>query len=180
MGITTKRTVRCKVQRRLPGGVAMNYRLVSLTALMSVGCGEPDDLPVGGAAEASLTASYCDPTPILETSCSGVICHGTAGKPAKYTTDLFNPPAGQTLGESLLGKPANYDLVADPKTCPTLDPEQLINPSAPDESLILKKIMGTQACGVKMPNLANRDWPPSDVDCFVGWVNSVIDDSSRR
>lgn len=80
------------------------------------------------------------------------------------------------MGQSLINKPANYNLVADPTSCPTATPEVLINPSAPSESLMIKKIMGTFACGVKMPN-TNRVLTQAELDCFVDWVNGVITES---
>lgn len=93
-----------------------------------------------------------------------------------YNTDFFNPPAGKTVAQTLIGTPANYALVADPSTCPKSSPELLINPTAPSESLILKKITDTQACGVKMPN-SSTPLTQEQVNCFVDWVNAVTGQS---
>ncbi len=127
----------------------------------------------GAVATGGAAPSSCDVMPIMQTSCSGIICHGSPGSPANYNTDLFNPPPGQTIGDMLIGREANYELVANSSTCPTTDPELLIDPSAPSESLILKKIMGTQACGVKMPNSQAIALDQTQIDCFVEWVNDV-------
>ncbi len=72
----------------------------------------------------------------------------------------------------LLGKAANYTLVANPASCPTDNPELLVNPTAPSESLILKKLKGTHACGVSMPN-AKTTLSQDQIDCFVDWVNGM-------
>jgi hypothetical protein len=103
-------------------------------------------------------------------------CHGSPGKPAKYYTDFFNPPAGQTLEQFLMDRPANYTLVADPTQCPTDDPELLIDRGAPSESLLLKKITGTQTCGVKMPN-SSTALTQQQLDCFVDWVYAATGNS---
>ena len=127
-----------------------------------------------GGAGSGLGA--CDVAPIMEMSCNGIICHGAPGQPAMYNTDLFNPPEGQTLRQQLVGRAANYTLVADSSSCPTGDPELLINPTVPSESLILKKITGTQACGVRMPStgaILNQQ----QIDCFVDWINGVTGSS---
>lgn len=163
------------------------YTLVCLTALINCACSsEPEPAPTtngssttnptGGSSTTS-GLQYCDPTPIMVEACSGVVCHGSVGKAPFSGTDLFNAPTGQTLGQSLINKPANYNLVADPTSCPQATPELLINPGAPSESLILKKIIGTQACGVKMPNVTNGDLTQAEIDCFVNWVNGVITES---
>jgi len=161
--------------------------LTALTALTSLACSsdpatnDPIGSPTGGATTTStaMTTSTtgggpvgCDPTPIIQESCSGIICHGQPGKPAMHSTDLLNPPSGQSLAQVLMDKPANYNLIADMTSCPTATPELLINSAAPAESLILKKIMGTQACGVKMPNVTGGDLTQAEIDCFVSWVNA--------
>lgn len=122
------------------------------------------------AGSGGTSPTSCDAKAIMQVSCSGPACHGSPGKPAMYYTDFFNPPAGQTVEQMLIGKPANYTLVADPSKCPTNDPELLINPDVPSESLILKKITNTQTCGVKMPN-SSTQLTQQQVDCFVDWVN---------
>lgn len=118
----------------------------------------------------------CDVRPILQTSCSGLACHGSPGQPAKYYTDFFNPPAGKSLEETLLGKAADYSIVSSSGSCPVDDPELLINPEAPDESLMLKKIQGTHACGLKMPN-SKSELTQEQIDCFADWVNAITADS---
>lgn len=163
------------------------YSLVALAALVSFACssdpaatttsGASTTAPSGGSSTTG-GANYCDPTPIMATTCNGVICHGSPGKPAMHNTDLFNAPAGQTVGQTLIGKPANYNLIADPTPCPTANPELLINASAPAESLILKKIMGTHTCGVRMPNKSDgTTLTQAEIDCFVDWVNGTITDA---
>jgi len=169
------------------------FSFVFATALLFVACSgntqrnKKDDLsgsPTGGTQSGgSSTTSgspYCDPTPILVRSCAGVACHGKPGEPAQFSTDLLNPAAGQTLGQSLLGKPANYDLVVDTAmSCPRETPELLIDPSVPAESLILKKIRGTQKCGLTMPNTtrASAMLTQDDIACLVDWVEGVITES---
>ncbi|HEY5960428.1 MAG TPA: hypothetical protein VIV60_27935 [Polyangiaceae bacterium] len=108
----------------------------------------------------------------MQISCSGITCHGSVGQPAKYNTDFFNPPSGKTIEQVLIGKAANYTLVADPSACPSDHPELLVNPTTPSESLILKKIKGTQSCGVRMPN-AKSTLSQDQIACFVDWVNAM-------
>jgi len=145
-----------------------------------------NDTPSGSASGASTSGAttaggskYCDAQPILERACAGIACHGKPGEPAQNNTDLLNAPVGQTLGQSLLGKPANYNLIVDATKCPTTNPELLINPNAPAESLILKKIFGTQTCGLIMPNttMAAKQLSDADKACFVDWVDGVITES---
>lgn len=178
------------------------FSFVSLAALLGIACAgkSVDDRASAAPTSASTTTSastmtngsattsglsetsgpaYCDPTPILVRSCAGAVCHGQPGRPAAFNTDLLNAPAGQSLGQSLIGKPANYDLVVDATACPTNNPELLIHPSIPAESLILKKLFGTQACGLAMPNTtaASAMLTEGDKACFVDWVNGVITES---
>jgi hypothetical protein len=94
-----------------------------------------------------------------------------------YNTDFFNPPSGETLAQALMGVPANYDLVADSSACPKSNPELLINPTDPSESLVIKKITDTQACGVKMPN-SSTPLTQDQINCFVSWVNASTANSS--
>ena len=137
--------------------------------------------PATGGAGATATGgsgvgaapSYCDPMPMMQTSCSGIICHGSPGSPAQYNTDFFNPPPGQTVGQMLMDKPADYSLVAVPAGCPMDNPELLINQASPSESLMLKKLTGTSACGVKMPNSETNVLTQDQIECFVSWVNGV-------
>jgi hypothetical protein len=133
------------------------------------GMGATGAIPTGGIGAQPI--SYCDPMPIMQTSCNGIICHGAPGAPAQYNTDFFNPPPGQTVGQMLMAKPANYELVANPASCPSATPEMLINPNVPSESLILKKLAGTQACGLQMPS--DKALTQEQINCFVDWVYGV-------
>lgn len=159
--------------------------LVSLAAL-SVACSSDPPAPATtGASQTTGTATtgggnYCDASQMMQRTCSGLTCHRAPGKPAGLVTDFFNPPAGQSMAQVLMNKPANYELVADPTTCPTANPELLINSAAPSESLIIKKVMGTNACGQKMPNTTAPELQPTqaEIDCLVSWVYGVITDST--
>lgn len=155
------------------------YLLLSITVLVSA-CGESASESPTNAANSTATSTtggvgnFCDATPLIQEACSGRICHGEVGKPAMYSTDFLNPPPGQTLGQVLMNKPANYELTANPPECPQATPELLINSAAPAESLMLKKVLGTQACGLKMPNVKDGDLTPDEVNCLTSWIQGAI------
>lgn len=152
-----------------------------MTAVGSVACSQtPDGSNTSGTGTTGMPSpNYCDPTAIMVDKCAGIACHGSPGNPGKYYTDMFNPPPGQTVGQTLLNTPATYEYVSNYEAeCPTTNPELLINSSAPNESLMLKKIFGTQACGVKMPNSTTKVLSQQELDCFVDYVYGVIAESS--
>ncbi len=174
----------------LPRGDKMRFAFLSVVAAASLACSSDvqDGTGTGGAtasgggsASGGGTASggsavmneYCDPMPIMESSCNGVACHGNPGEPAAFYTDLFNPSEGQTVGQMLIGEPADYEIVTDQSSCPTDDPELLIDPEEPSESLILKKINNTHACGQSMPS-TGMSLSQDQIDCFTEWVNGVV------
>lgn len=156
--------------------------LVSLVAWGLLGCSggaldNSDEFNMGGSGgNPPVNSDYCDARPILETSCEGRACHGDPGGDA-FAMNFNNPPDGMTIGESLLDREAeNYDLASDSDACPTDDPELIINSSNPDESLMLKKVLGTHACGDKMP--PGSSVPQEDIDCLRDWITGVAANAS--
>ncbi len=86
-----------------------------------------------------------------------------------------------TLGQYLLDQEADYSQVASSSydNCPTEDPELLIDSTSPEESLILKKVQGTQSCGEAMPP-SGSSLPQSDIDCLRDWIDGVIVDGPAQ
>jgi hypothetical protein len=116
--------------------------------------------------------TYCDAvTQVLGTSCGGFVCHGSPGRNALVYIDLVNAPDEQTLGEYLVGRRADYTRVSDADSCPTGSPELLIDPQFPERSLILTKVLGTQACGDNMPSTGSLS--PAQIECLTEWVSGV-------
>ncbi len=121
-----------------------------------------EGLPIG-SGDGDM-ATYCDAMPIFVASCGlATSCH---------LSDGANPPAGGVdlvngdVGAALLGVPASYpDL-----SCGS--GEQLINPGAVDESLLLKKLNGTHTCGTAMP--VGLPLPARDISCIRDWAEGLI------
>jgi len=104
-------------------------------------------------------------------SCQGTICHGSPGTSGATTLggglDLF--AVGRE--SSLVDQPATYLGVADIYDCPVDDPELIIDSENPSESLILKKIRGTQSCGAAEPIAGMLS--AADEGCIADWVAAV-------
>jgi hypothetical protein len=147
----------------------------------------PDDFtpPAGGAASmggmgatggmggagATGGGPGCDLEAAFRASCAFNICHGD--DPVMPT---IAPAAGlnllsPTLAADITNMPASYAGVTDIASCPT-PAELLINQTTPSESLMLKKLLGTQTCGDSMPS-ASVPITPADRDCIIAWANGL-------
>jgi hypothetical protein len=76
------------------------------------------------------------------------------------------------VGQYLLGQEANYDIVppASKPNCSS-PPEQIINGAMAEESLILKKVLGTNSCGAKMDG--DPVLTADQIECIRSWVTAV-------
>lgn len=123
---------------------------------------------IGGIGGTGTTG--CDIEAAMFT-CQGSICHGTPGVAPTATLgsglDLFGP---DRLA-SLMNIPANYEGVVDTSTCPN-PPELRIDSANPANSLMIKKLLGTQLCGDPMP-FAPVVIEEADKQCIIDWVNMV-------
>lgn len=109
----------------------------------------------------------CDAKPIFAASCAGSICHD--GDAPLGGVDLLAPG----VEDRLLGVPASYANVSNPEDCPE-QPELLIDPENPAQSLLLTKIHGTHQCGDGMPVPNPPGLAANDRDCIESWVQQVI------
>jgi hypothetical protein len=123
--------------------------------------------PMGGANPGSGGGGALPPDDqclegVFSTACA-VACH--------------KPGAGVALGESLnltggnygmkmAGVPATYQGVTDPSTCKA--GALLIDPTTNAESVLLKKLAGTQSCGFAMP--IGAPLTPAQLACITDWV----------
>lgn len=107
-------------------------------------------------------------------SCDGATCHeGTPAEPPLGGVDFFGPGTP----DNLVGMAAQYP--PDVQTfyptyglCPVDNPELIIDPINPDESLFLKKLNKTQTCGTVMPS--DGELNAQEIACFREWVLGVI------
>lgn len=118
--------------------------------------------------------TYCDAQPILQTKCGTFTCHGDPGRASLVTTDFNNPPEGVTVGQNLLDRPANYELASNAEACPPAGSEMVINSANAEESVLLRRVLGTQSCGDTMPSETDR-LSEADIQCLREWITGVIE-----
>jgi hypothetical protein len=119
----------------------------------------------GSLHDPSIHFPECDVPAVLDRHCSGSICHSSADvSPNVVAPDLTSSGAGQLL----LDKPATYDRVKDELNCPD-PPELLVDTQNPEQSLLLKKLEGSHACGDRMP-LTGTALANDELECLVEWV----------
>ncbi len=119
-----------------------------------------------GAAGPSNTAGGCDIDAVFakaEYGCTTANCHGTQFQGA---LDLASPNLAQRL-------------VGVPSTTVACGGQLLIDPKAPDESMLLRSIdaarfaASPERCGVLMPLGSTEGMAASDINCVENWVRSV-------
>ncbi|HLV66598.1 MAG TPA: hypothetical protein VKY73_12335 [Polyangiaceae bacterium] len=101
---------------------------------------------------------------IVRTQC--LICHASAATPGKI--DLSG--TGPQIAARLRDVPPTNDAVADPESC--LPGEKLIDPNNVDNSVLLKRLNGTQSCGSRMPSGLSA-LSAAQLTCVRTWVESV-------
>lgn len=152
-------------------------QLSALTALSGLltACPGGGTLPPagtgGGTGSGGGAGTFCDAAPIFMNKCDGVFCHGGNGTPPSGGVELVDPPVGMTLGQSLLNQPGTYPGVPT-ATCPPATKDLLINELTPAESLLLKKVSGTYACGDAMPP-SPVSLTAEEMTCINEWVNGI-------
>ena len=132
----------------------------------------------------------CD-LPVAIEYCGGGTCHyDNAAPDVASGLALWDRQAGQMMQDveaRLVGVPAGYRNVPDPENCP-IEPELLVDPSNAEQSLLLKKLEGTQQCGVEMPRFPYPEWgtvanPGPDratlVQCIRDWVSLLVEDYTQ-
>ena len=77
---------------------------------------------------------------------------------------------GSNLGMRLSGAPAQYKGVSDAAAC--TPGALLIDPANPAESVLLKKVKGTQSCGLAMPFHPSGITDATALKCIEDWVMS--------
>lgn len=143
---------------------AAGMPLAVVASLTLSGC------PTGGSLEDpdQYHGGGCDIPAILAT-CAGPICHDPGGSGG---VDLISPG----VEGRLVGVPATYQNVeVSPETCPTDNPELLIDPNNIDNSLMLTKLLGTQACGYAMPIPNPPRMPDAQINCMRQWAQQLVE-----
>jgi hypothetical protein len=159
----------------------------STAALMSVasafvlsGCAaelakEPSEytnyVPEGSSAGGSgggggSTALPCDLDMLFTKSCWGIGCHGSMQPAADL--DLQTPG----VEGRILNIPASHLHITDGSDAMCVQGELRVDGNNPDNSVILKKINGTQSCGGQMPT-PPRTVNDADKACLRAWVFQV-------
>jgi hypothetical protein len=72
----------------------------------------------------------------------------------------------------LVDFPASHTDILDGSVPNCLPGELRVDSANPENSLILRKVYGTQSCGSRMP-VAPRTVTPADVECLRAWVYSL-------
>jgi hypothetical protein len=120
------------------------------SAMTSEPLPQSDDLP-------------CDIGTVLTNSCFGIGCHGA------------NTPAAQLDMESpgvearLVDVPASHADILDGSDSQCFQGELRVDSANPQRSVLLKKILGTQSCGSKMP-ISPRSLTTENAECVRQWV----------
>jgi len=133
----------------------------------------------------------CDVPAVIE-YCGGATCHyDNASLGVGSSLALWDRNTQQILPDvesRLVNAPATYHNVANQETCPD-EPELLVDTSRPEQSLILKKLMGTQSCGDEMPKFPYPEWGATNnpgaqrdelVACIRDWVTLLAEEDDAR
>lgn len=105
----------------------------------------------------------CDLDALMTKSCWGIGCHGS------------NTPAAmldlETAGVEgrIVDVPASHGDILDGTAPNCMAGELRVDTANPENSVILKKVLGTHSCGGKMP-VSPRTVTPADVECLRAWV----------
>jgi len=110
----------------------------------------------------------CDINELMQRSCWGIGCHGN--EPGTIAADLDLMSAG--VEARLLNVPASHMHILDGSDVNCAAGELRIDGNNPEESLILKKILGRQSCGSNMP-VAPRVISANDALCIRSWVYTI-------
>jgi hypothetical protein len=142
----------------------------------SSGSGGGDPLSDQGTADMGTSSTggnplgftACEVNEAMQT-CQGSICHGSPGIPSALTLggglDLF----AEDRNTALVDRPATYQGVANTEACPAV-PELLVDTENPNDSLIIKKIEGRQACGASEPITLVEAFSDENRQCITDWV----------
>jgi hypothetical protein len=168
---------------------------VQLCACSSDSASTPSGTSGSGGASVENTPAYerlaCDVPAVIE-YCGGATCHyDNASLSVGSSLALWDRDNQQIVSDvesRLLNVPATYHNVVDRETCPS-EPELLVDASRPEESLILKKLQGTQSCGDEMPKFPYPEWGATNnpgaereefVACISAWVTLLAQEYNSR
>ena len=189
---------------------ASDRRGLSLPALVLVlvGCSEdssagsgPSQASAGASGQVGVAATggtvaapayerlECD-LPTVISYCGGATCHNDDAEALGSSLALVSSTSQQMLADvesRLVDVPASYHNVLSPALCPS-EPELLVDPAGVEQSLLLKKVLGTQTCGDEMPKFPYPEWGSTNnpgeqreafVACIRAWVMLLIEDYNR-
>jgi hypothetical protein len=115
--------------------------------------------PTGGAAPSMVTLDACVKN-VFSTQCTA--CHSTALKDSFGGLDL----SGDAVITRLKDVAATHKGVSNPTAC--VSGALLINSANPAESVLLKRVQGTQNCGTPMPFAPGLTG--DNLKCIQDWV----------
>lgn len=153
-------------------------------------------LAAGGSAQAggaAVSPAYerldCD-LPFVIGFCGGTTCHYQDAQDLGSGLPLVNRETQQIMDDvesRLMNLPATYNNVLSPAACPSV-PELVVDPVDVEQSLILKKLMGTHTCGDEMPKFPAIEWGSTNnpgtqrdefVACIRAWVTLLVEDYNQ-
>lgn len=170
-------------------GAGPDQQDAPVTPSNSTASASPSSVPVFPSATVSAASERVDcDLPLALSYCGGGTCHyDTASLEAGSDLALWSRESNALLPgveARLVNVPATYHNVHNPEACPT-EPELLINPTDVEQSLILKKLTGTHACGNEMPQFPYQELGTVDVPgaqreqlvaCVRQWVTLLVAD----
>jgi hypothetical protein len=131
----------------------------------------------------------CD-LPTVITYCGGATCHNDNARDLGSGLALVSSDTQEMLGDveaRLVNAPATYHNVLSSAACPS-EPELLVDPTGVEQSLLLKKVFGTQTCGDEMPKFPYPEWGSTNnpgeqrdafVACIQAWVTLLVEDYNQ-
>jgi hypothetical protein len=103
-------------------------------------------------------------TVIAAKACTACHSMGTASVPSIGAGLVLEGP---NLGARLSTTKATYFMAKNPAAC--VPGALIIDPDNPANSILLKKVSNTQACGDPMPQ--GTGLSGDDLKCFTDWIN---------
>lgn len=122
-------------------------------------CGTCGD---GMSCQSGECVASCDAQPIFDRSCALAGCHDSVTAPAGLDLSTVG------TGAALIGRPSGSADVGG--ACTGVAP--IVDPGAPENSLILLKLSGAPPCGSAMPLVGMLQ--PGERECIEGWVNAAV------
>lgn len=138
--------------------------LLAVPALV-IACGSSDSTPVADETPPHLYKENV--YPILQKNCALTACHGSTQQ---------TPPLGVKIS-AVDPEDAYKSLVNKPST--RFTGTNLIEPGDPDNSLVMRKMDGTQAQLKSCPGDCGKSMPPPDDDSMPASTDQLLSETKR-